>query len=121
MATMETQTTASDAVAGTREPWKNIIIVSILAAIVLFTVTSNMTVLIAFYLEKKLHNSFTYLVANLAVTDFLVGAIPMSFYSLNFVLGYWPLGKIICGLWIYFDFCMVLASILTLLAISVDR
>ena len=93
----------------------------LLSAFSIFTIGGNTIVLKAFYLEKKLRNTFTSLIANLAVTDFLVGVTSMVFYTFDTVLGFWPFGQFMCGVWMFFDFCTIFASILTLVAISIDR
>ena len=101
--------------------WKKITISLLLSFLVLFTASSNLLVLLSFYFEKKLRNTFTLYIANLSVTDFLMGSISMVFYTVNTVLGYWPFGQFLCGVWIFFDSVVIGASILTLVTISVDR
>ena len=100
--------------------WRKIAIAVLLSIIVIFTIVSNLIVLIAFYVEKKLRNTFTYYIANLAVTDFLVSFTAMLFYTFDTVLGYWPFGQFMCGVWIFCDYSMIFASVFTLVAISVD-
>ena len=58
---------------------------------------------------------------NLAVTDVSVAVTAMSFYTFDVLLGYWPFGEFMCGVWIFFDYGMTFASVFTLLAISLDR
>ncbi|XP_060552180.1 alpha-2A adrenergic receptor-like [Ruditapes philippinarum] len=72
-------------------------------------------------MEKRLLQPFNMFILNLAVTDFSVAITAMTFYTLDTLLGYWPFGTIMCGVWIYFDFAMTFASVFTLVAISVDR
>jgi 7 transmembrane receptor (rhodopsin family) len=90
-------------------------------SIVVVCATANMFVLISFVYEKKLRTTFSILIANLAATDFIVAVIPMNFYTINTTLGYWPLGKVLCGLWVVVDYNTVFASTYTLMAISIDR
>jgi hypothetical protein len=104
-----------------RLTWDEIIVSIILLAIVVVTVSGNVIVLLAFALEKKLRNTFTFYVANLAFTDLLVGLIAMLFYTFDTILGYWPFGQFMCGVWIFFDYAMTFASVFTLVAISMDR
>jgi hypothetical protein len=89
--------------------------------IVAVCAVANLLVLISFAYEKKLRTTFSILIANLALTDFIVAIIPMNFYTINTTLGYWPLGKVLCGLWVVVDYNTVFASTYTLMAISVDR
>ena len=100
--------------------------VKILLGIVMFSViavsfTANLFVIISFIIEKKLRNSFTTLVVNLAVTDLLINVIAMDFYTINLIFEYWPFGKILCGVWVFFDYTTVFSSSWSLAAISIDR
>ena len=101
--------------------WKKAIITILLSSVALFTTISNFLVLISFYLEPKLRNTFTFFVTNLAVTDFLMGSTSMFFYTVYTVLGYWPFGHFLCGMWIFLDSMLMGASIFTLVSISIDR
>ena len=58
---------------------------------------------------------------NLAVTDVSVGLTAMSFYTFDVLLGYWPFGDFMCGVWIFFDYGLTFTSVFTLVAISLDR
>ena len=58
---------------------------------------------------------------NLAITDVSVAIFAMSFYTFDVLLGYWPFGEFMCGVWIFFDYGMTFASVFTLVAISFDR
>lgn len=102
-------------------PAARIIICTFLFAIVLISMLGNIIVLIAFGIEKRLRNTFTYYIFNLALTDVLVALMAMSFYTFDVLLGYWPFGQVLCGVWIFFDYGMTFASVFTLVAISLDR
>ena len=80
------------------ESWRKLSLAVVLSILVIFTVCSNLVVLISLYTEKKLRTVFNCFVANLAVTDFLVGLTAIPFFTLHTVLGYWPLGQVFCGL-----------------------
>ncbi|XP_052806364.1 alpha-1A adrenergic receptor-like [Mya arenaria] len=100
---------------------KNIILAVVLILMDLVTIFGNLLVLLSFAFERRLLQPFNLYILNLAVTDFLVAITAMTFYTLDTLLGYWPFGRIMCGVWIYFDFAMTFASVFTLVAISVDR
>lgn len=104
-------------------PMLRIITCSILFFVVILTSLGNLVVILAFVLEKSLtyNNHFNYYIINLAVTDFLVAASAMSFYTVDVLLGYWPFGEFMCGIWIFCDYGMTFASVFTLVAISADR
>uniref|UniRef100_A0AC35U7M2 G_PROTEIN_RECEP_F1_2 domain-containing protein n=1 Tax=Rhabditophanes sp. KR3021 TaxID=114890 RepID=A0AC35U7M2_9BILA len=94
----------------------------ILSIIPLLTIFGNLMVITAVYREKILHTVTNYLIVSLAISDFLVALCVMttSIYfeikleAMNF-------GKILCNLYISFDVIVSTASILNLLAISLDR
>ena len=102
-------------------PVTRIILCSFLFAIVIMTIAGNVVVLLAFCIEKRLRNTFTYFIFNLAVTDVLVAVTAMFFYTFDVLLGYWPFGEVLCGIWVFFDYGMTFASVFTLVAISLDR
>ena len=64
-----------------------IVLCSLLFVVVIVTVFGNLMVLLAPIVERKLRNSLTYLIMNLAITDFLVAVMAMSFYTFDVLLG----------------------------------
>ncbi|OWF51634.1 beta-3 adrenergic receptor-like [Mizuhopecten yessoensis] len=101
--------------------WRSIGMGVVMYAAVLLTICGNILVLIAVARNKRLQTVFNIYVINLAVTDLLVAVTAMSFYTTETVLGYWPFGEFLCGVWIFVDYGMTFASVFTLIAISVDR
>ncbi|XP_069142391.1 alpha-2A adrenergic receptor-like [Argopecten irradians] len=101
--------------------WRSVGMGIIMYAAVLLTIVGNILVLIAVAKNKRLQTVFNIYVVNLAVTDLLVAVTAMSFYTTETVLGYWPFGEFLCGIWIFVDYGMTFASVFTLIAISVDR
>lgn len=102
-------------------PPLSILLGAALFLVVVVSAAANIFVLLSYAYEKKLRTTFSILIANLAVTDFIVAVIPMNFYTINITYGYWPLGKILCGLWVVVDYNTVFASTYSLAAISIDR
>ena len=104
-------------------PMSRIIFCAILFFVVVMTLLGNLVVILAFVYDKRLtaNNHFNYYIINLAVTDLLVAVMAMSFYTFDVLLGYWPFGEFMCGIWIFFDYGMTFASVFTLVAISADR
>ncbi|XP_046563713.1 muscarinic acetylcholine receptor M2-like [Haliotis rubra] len=123
--TMESSTSANVSIDVdlTSEPIPVIRIVLgvILYILVVITVLGNLLVLLAVYKDKRLQTVFNYYIVNLAITDVLVALTAMSLYTTDNILGHWPLGEFMCGLWIFFDYGMTFASVFTLVVISVDR
>ena len=101
--------------------WTSILTGIVLYTIVLVTIFGNILVLVAFYVNKNLQTTFNYYVVNLAITDFAVALTAMSFHTTDNILGYWPFGGFLCGVWIFFDYGMTFVSVFTLILISVDR
>lgn len=99
-----------------------IVLAIVLTILDVVTLLGNMLVMLSFYFEPKLRTqSFNYYIFNLAITDFLVAVTAMTFYTIDTLLGYWPFGIVMCGVWIFFDFAMTFASVFTIVAISIDR
>ena len=99
-----------------------IILGTFLFVVVGLTFTPNLLVLLSFIAEKKLRTTFSALIANLALSDLLLSILSMDFYTIAIVMYvYWPLGKIMCGIWIVVDKTLVFSSCYTLAAIAADR
>jgi len=98
-----------------------IVLCTFLFAGVTVSAIANLFVLLSYKFEKKLRTTFAILVGNLAVTDFIVSCIPMLFFTINILYSYWPLGRVLCGIWVVVDYNSVFASSYMLAAISIDR
>nr|CDS33780.1 Muscarinic acetylcholine receptor M2 [Hymenolepis microstoma] len=96
-----------------------IIILTVIASSV--TIGGNVLVLAAFYLERTLRIPTNYFIASLAVTDVLIGIFSMNLYTLYLLLGYWPLGRELCDLWLGLDHTLCLTSQYTVFFITLDR
>ncbi|CAK9296636.1 unnamed protein product [Gordionus sp. m RMFG-2023] len=58
---------------------------------------------------------------SLAVADITIGMVSMPLYTVFVITGYWPFGPILCDIYLALDYLMSNASVLNLLAISLDR
>ncbi|XP_074849689.1 melanopsin-like [Carettochelys insculpta] len=84
-------------------------------------VIGNLLVLYAFYSNKKLRTPPNYFVMNLAVSDFLMSASQAPICFVNSLHKEWILGEIGCDLYAFCGALFGITSMMTLLAISVDR
>ncbi|KAH3715310.1 5-hydroxytryptamine receptor 1D-like [Dreissena polymorpha] len=98
-----------------------ILICVILAVMILATIIGNVFVIAAIILERSLQGVSNYLILSLAVTDLLVAVSVMPLSLVNEISVHWYLGSTVCDFWISIDVLCCTASILHLVAISLDR
>ncbi|XP_067112820.1 LOW QUALITY PROTEIN: histamine receptor H2b [Osmerus mordax] len=94
----------------------------VLVSFILLTISGNVLVCLAVAFSKRLHRVTNCFVVSLAVTDLLLGilVLPLS-ATLELRDNHWPLGGALCNIYVSLDVMLCTASILTLVAISVDR
>ncbi|KAL4222913.1 G-protein coupled receptor [Mactra antiquata] len=93
----------------------------VLSVMILATIMGNVFVIAAIILERSLQGVSNYLILSLAVTDLLVAACVMPLSLVHEISVNWFLGNTVCDLWISCDVLCCTASILHLVAISLDR
>ncbi|CAG9765099.1 unnamed protein product [Ceutorhynchus assimilis] len=99
-----------------------VVLIGTIAAILsLLTVVGNIMVMISFKIDKQLQTISNYFLFSLAVADFAIGLISMPLFTISTLLGYWPLGPLVCDTWLALDYLASNASVLNLLIISFDR
>ncbi|OQR67270.1 alpha-1A adrenergic receptor-like [Tropilaelaps mercedesae] len=95
---------------------------AILLLIILLTITGNLLVLVAIFMNPSLRTTTNYFIVNLAIADLLLGASVLPFSAtLELLDKQWYFGQIFCNVWAATDVLCCTASINSLCVISVDR
>ncbi|XP_035480137.1 histamine receptor H2b isoform X1 [Scophthalmus maximus] len=94
----------------------------VLLSFIILTIGGNVLVCLAFGLSRRLWRIANCFVVSLAVTDLLLGLLVLPLTAtVELRSGKWPLGGALCNIYISLDVMLCTSSILTLMAISVDR
>ncbi|GMT35454.1 hypothetical protein PFISCL1PPCAC_26751, partial [Pristionchus fissidentatus] len=93
----------------------------LLPLVPVLAVFGNALVMIAVWKERQLQTVTNLLIVSLAVSDLLVAIFVMSFGIYFQINNAWGLGQVACNVYLASDVMCSTASILNLLAISLDR
>ncbi|XP_053571987.1 histamine H3 receptor [Bombina bombina] len=93
----------------------------LMGILIVTTVLGNALVMLAFLVDSSLRTQNNYFLLNLAISDFLVGALCIPLYVPYVLTGRWSFGRHMCKLWLVLDYLLCTSSVFNIVLISYDR
>ncbi|KAH3871656.1 tachykinin-like peptides receptor 99D [Dreissena polymorpha] len=101
--------------------WQQTIFFVAFAAILLISAGGNLVVIWIVLAHKRMRTVTNYFLVNLALADFLISQLNLPFTFLYLLYQDWWFGTFFCKLSCFISPCTISASVLTFMAIAVDR
>lgn len=101
--------------------WQQVIFITAFIVLFLVATIGNIMVIWIVLAHKRMRTVTNYFLVNLAVADGLISVLNTLFTSTFLMYQDWWYGEIWCKFTIFVSVCTVTASVLTLMAISIDR
>lgn len=93
-----------------------------LICLVIVTISGNIIVMMCVRIDKRLASQISSIyVFSLAGADLIVGIFVMGGMCVYTMYGLWPIGHLLCTIWVAFDFTCCTVSMLHLCLIAFDR
>ncbi|XP_030648170.1 probable G-protein coupled receptor 83 [Chanos chanos] len=91
------------------------------SVIIVISLFGNVIVCHVVIKNKRMHSVTSLFIMNLAIADILITLLNTPFTLVRFVYSTWVFGKLMCHVSRFAQYCSVHVSVLTLVAIAVDR
>uniref|UniRef100_A0AAY4BC68 G-protein coupled receptors family 1 profile domain-containing protein n=1 Tax=Denticeps clupeoides TaxID=299321 RepID=A0AAY4BC68_9TELE len=107
--------------AESQKPGMKTLLVVAYSVIIVFSLFGNSMVCHVVLKTKRMHSVTSLFIMNLAIADLMITLLNTPFTLVRFVHSTWVFGKVMCHVSRFAQYCSVHVSVLTLVAIAVNR